>query len=226
MNNAIAKQYKYNIDGKNKLPEMIQIDDKNKIDEYYKYFTQEKNIVVKSKGKTLFRSPLSAKIEVKQKDNFNLNINVMLRNENDVDWFVPRFEILSLYSISKIFVIDTKGYVVSSHPESIMRRSFEINGNKASVLRPVLENITGFANFTKKSTYKLNFLVPIPQKLGCDFDFEIFYQDYKVPPEIYSKFFKNNESQGISLNLKSNTVKVHCQAIDGKVENGFRCSFE
>nr|WP_174505735.1 hypothetical protein [Acinetobacter sp. Marseille-Q1620] len=209
-------------------PEAYVFDDIKKINEQYGCFSNQDNNSIKNDQRVFFISPISTNINILQSNQFYLDINVVVKSEdgNDFDWLIPQSEFLSILNENKIYLKNKTGHIINEYGNTQQNEGITINSDKYVSYESIIENITPLAKFTKRSEYIFNFTIPLPRNLGESFDFNVFYQNDEFPIEVFNKLKNDNKPYRLYLILKSNTLKVHCQAIDGKVENGFRCSFE
>ncbi len=226
MHNIYAHTYDYTYGKTGHLPKAIDINDTKKIDEYYQYFMKDWNIKTKYGREIIFKPVLFAKMELVQWDKFNLKVKIEIQNNQDFDWFIPRFDERSIYSEKKIYLTKDKSILETYPSHNFYRKLVSKDGVVVNIHEPIIENVSLFAYFKKKSKYILNYDIAIPSDQGEVFDIEIYYYDSEYPVEISRKYSNDRNADYPSLYTKSNIVKVSCKAIDGKVENGFNCTFK
>ncbi len=227
MHNIYAHTYDYTYGQTGHLPKAININDTKKIDEYYQYFMEDFNIKSKSSnGYIVYKPVLFAKMEVVQWDKFNLNAKIEIQNNQDFDWFIPRYDERSIYSEKKIYLIKDKSILETYPSHNFYRKLVSKDGVVVNMHEPIIENVSFFAYFKKNSKYILNYDIAIPSDQGETFTFDIFFRENTYPVEIIRKYSRERNADFPELETESNTIKVSCQAIDGKVENGFHCTFK
>ena len=222
INTSFAQTYVYS-DNTNILPEPIEIDDKEFQESIYSYFN--KNNLLTIAGRTdIFRPVIDSKITVSQSDPLNLKVDVILTNKTR-DWYIPRFEEKTFFSRNKIVLMGDGGKISVSYPDwwPVQPR----DADERFVLRPQPpEHIGMFAKFNKGDTYKLEYKVIIPKSEEEEFSFDVFYQDFAMPTEIYIKYQESNEELNIAnLTTKSNVVKVKCKKKEKDESDGYMCEF-
>ena len=219
---SVAKEYSYLLKSQF-LPEQIKIDDKDFQESIYSYFN--KNNLSKIDGRTdVFKPVIDSKIMVSQSDPLNLKVDVILTNQTR-NWYIPRFEEKTFFSRNKIVLMGDGGKISVSYPDwwPVQPR----DADERFVLRPQPpEHIGMFAKFNKGDTYKLEYKVIIPKSEEEEFSFDVFYQDFAMPTEIYIKYQESNEELNIAnLTTKSNVVKVKCKKKEKDESDGYMCEF-
>ncbi|AOA57949.1 hypothetical protein [Acinetobacter larvae] len=218
--NSIAKEYIYS-DEVQILPEAIQRDDQIFMNYLFSYFNPN-NILESDEDYHTFKTVVNAKINVSQLDVFKLKVNVLLKND-EMDWFIPRFEEKSIYSENKIYLIGKNKHILKIFPEWW---SYKQRGPyEPIVYSPKPENIGLFARFNKGDQYKLEYIIEIPNNVGDKMIFDLFYLDDSMPTEIFTQYHESHDNHLPNLATKSNIIKVSCHAIDGDVTKGFKCDF-
>ena len=224
VNESIAKTYYFGPE-QQVLPPANMLGDEAELSRLYTYFTKDK--IIKEQGEVdweidRFKPLLTATMQVMQLDPNRLKINVEIKNQSGFDWYIPRFEIRSLYSERKIILIGVDGYIITSFPQ-LISDDYDSGGSSA---RPVIkQSFDLFAKFSNNSIYNLTYVINIPKKKGEKFDFKIMFQEGSIPLQLFQQYRKDNPSRLMDLTYQSNHVMASCQAINDDVENGFTCSF-
>lgn len=222
MNVSLAKEYIYS-DNKQILPEKIDINDKKIQNVFLNYFSNE-NILKKYQRRIVYKPLIDAKIFVRQINPFKLKINVILKNEIR-DWYIPRFELKSIYSEKKIYISDPE----NNSTDNLYPRWWDTTskgGNSPSVYTPREEHIGMFAKFNVHDKYEIEYIVGIPNLDKDYFSFTIFFQDYSMPNEIYTRFMELNDMNAPRILTKSNVIKVKCKKVSKDKSDGYVCEFD
>lgn len=222
MSESIAKEYSYLLKSQS-LPEQIKIDDKEFQESIYSYFNI--NNLLKIAGRTdVFKPVIDSKITLNQCDPLNLKVDVILTNKTR-NWYIPRFEEKTHYSENKIFLMGAGDKLLASYPEWWPVQPRGANDPYVLTQQPP-EHIGMFAKFNKGDTYKLEYKVIIPRSEVEEFSFDVFYQDYTMPTEIFTKYQESNKDFNIAnLTTKSNVVKVKCKKKGKDKSDGYICEF-
>jgi hypothetical protein len=218
---AIAKEYIYTQD-KQILPNKIELSDKKFQNDIFSYFNKD-NILDSDDKSHLFNSVLNAKIHVEQINPLELKVNVILDNKK-IDWYIPRFEEKSVYSEKKIYLISDDKKIIATYPRWWPKDKLEKKSPRIYIPKP--EHIGLFAKIRKGESYKLEYIIQIPDSNERYLKFNLFYQDYTMPyDEIYDKYSQLNEGITPELITKSNIVKVSCKRVSENKDDGYTCEF-
>ena len=219
---SVAKEYFYLLKSQS-LPEPIDLNDKEFQESLYSYLNKN-NLSTIAGSRDAFKPVIGSKITVSQSDPLNLKVDVILTNQTR-NWYIPRFEEKTYFSRNKIFLIGAGNKIIAGYPDwwPVQPR----DADERFVLRPQPpEHIGMFAKFNKGDTYKLEYKVIIPKSEEEEFSFDVFYQDFAMPTEIYIKYQESNEELNIAnLTTKSNVVKVKCKKKEKDESDGYMCEF-
>lgn len=218
---SIANEYRYGEKTNLKLPIPLR---NNEDSLFYPYFEDRGNIKSIVGRLVNFNSILDSKLKVIQKNSHTIMIDVVIVNNTEKDWFIPRYDIESAANLNKILFVDKGNNIILSHPE-IKKINQKANRNLLIRHKPLGEDVTVFATLPKKTEYNLKYELNVPINRGTDYEFYLYFIEKSIPSEIYFKYMNDNDLHVPNIFFKSNVVKVKCEAIDGDVKNGFSCSF-
>jgi hypothetical protein len=221
MTKSFAKEYFYSKTA-NVLPNKIELSDRKFQNDLFSYFNID-NILTSDDKYHIFKPVLNAKISAEEISPTKLKVNVLLENKKR-DWYIPRFEEKSIYSEKKIYLISDHDKIELVYPEWWPVR--EQTQNSPSIYIPKPEHIGLFAKFKKGDSYKLEYLINIPDSDEKYLRFNLFYQDHTMPyDEIHQKYRELNEGFYPELVTKSNIVKVSCKRVSQNKNDGYTCEF-
>ncbi|EPH34114.1 hypothetical protein L293_3477 [Acinetobacter gyllenbergii CIP 110306 = MTCC 11365] len=221
MDQSIAKEYFYSNKIKN-LPEPIKVEDTASQNDFFSYFNKD-NLSKNHDRLDVFQPVIEAKARVEQVDPFKLKLDVVLTNSHR-DWYIPRFDLKSIYSEKKVYLTDEGGKVVQVLPKWWPEK--RKGPHSPSVYIPKAEHIGLFARFNKHDTYKLEYALDIPETTANQIAFNLYFMDSSTLPELFNKYIELNDNNLYSLVTRSNTIKVLCKKKSENNNEGYICDFE